>query len=431
MKYSRLCLTMLLVTLLTSLPTTLAGQAAKIELDVMCGYDDSSATGKLFNLYKEEYQKLNPDVKINKINIRSSVKDQLFTLIVAGQGPDVLLFPQEYLLEYLDQGIVQDLPPALVRQAEAGFIPAAMQLAKFQGILYGWPAENQPQALLYNRMLMAQTGLQDKPPQTWDELRNMAKKMVRYDQQNNLIQMGFAMNSGVEPYLSFVLAHSLAIGYNPVANDLHSVSFNNPKSVQALDLLRRLVVEDRVAKTGWPMHAAYQKNTVGLYWAHGPWEARDFRNATVDYQENFRSTIPPLGSTGKPVTTIYGYIWSVASYSKKQVAAFNFLLWLCNDVTPEKTTRNGNMMEALGSMPNTMLDAYHQPSMREPFMQGFLEALMRDIVVTMPALPVSLDPFTNQVDNALKGSISAQMAMEKIDETLNVTLGDYFGKKGK
>ncbi len=201
----------------------LPAQVAAVELNIMSIYDDTSATGVLFNQYLAEYQKMNPDVKLNKVAIRGSDKEKLFTQIAAGVGPDIMVVPQEYLVEYLNKGVVQAIPPTLVPRAEAGFIPAALKLARWQGVLYGFPTESQPQALLYNRRLLAESGIPDVPPKTWDEARNMAKKMARYDAQNNLSQLGFGMNSGVEPFLSLVLAYSLGNGYNPVAGDMRNV----------------------------------------------------------------------------------------------------------------------------------------------------------------------------------------------------------------
>ena len=67
--------------------------------------------------------------------------------------------------------------PLAVRQSE--YVPATWAETQYEGQTYAIPMDTDDRVLYYNRSLFREAGLDpDKPPQTWDEMINAAKKLT-------------------------------------------------------------------------------------------------------------------------------------------------------------------------------------------------------------------------------------------------------------
>lgn len=411
-----------------------AGPAqAKIELTIMGAFPKGTPPGDLLDSYIEEYKKLHPEIEI--IQVPRTGEDQeamekILISIAAGNAPDIVFVPQVFLNDYVKGNVVQPVPAALKSRVEAGYLPSAMQLAMFKGVLYGFPAENQPQALAYNARVFAEAGLPDAPPEYWNDIPAMARKLTKKTADNKIERAGFGIPNWATPVASYLLTYAWQHGYNPISDDLRSVSFNKPQVLDAIRLMKRMLIEDETAITSWESWVNFGKDLVAMFYAHGPWQAMEYRTVGPAFYEQTRTALPPKGSTGKHEATFYGYLWAVTPYTKHQQESYDFLIWLCNEPTDARTTRNGNILEALGSVPNTYLDMRNQPSMKEPFMQGFLQALSLGIAKPIPPIPYWIDSFVelaNQYTQAIMGQISEAEAMLRVDRFMQQKFDAFYG----
>lgn len=69
--------------------------------------------------------------------------------------------------------------------------------------------------------------------------------------------------------------------------------------------------------------------------------------------------------------------------------------------TDRGTTRMGDVMATLGSLPDTHADLRNQPAMKEAFLKGFIDALPSYVQVVLPDLP-GVDSWQGAMDAALK-----------------------------
>src|SRR5438876_1198328 len=123
----------------------------------------------------------------------------------AGKPPGMVLMSANFVLDLKLAGDVISLEPMLkadgtTREKFLGdFWPALWANATVDGELYAIPYQNSTPLLYYNKEHFKEAGLNpDKPPQTWAELVDAAKKLTKAD------RMGFGLPEGYD-YMGWIM----------------------------------------------------------------------------------------------------------------------------------------------------------------------------------------------------------------------------------
>ena len=121
--------------------------------------------------------------------------------IPAGQGPDVVQLFYGWLQDYLKAKLLQPLPTiSTPREIKRDYFPLVKQM-KVDGRYYAVPTAVRSLSLFWNRKLFAEAGLDPaKPPQTLDELLDVARKLTKRDAGGNLLQAGIALDMGLQDH---------------------------------------------------------------------------------------------------------------------------------------------------------------------------------------------------------------------------------------
>lgn len=429
MKNPRRVLPILLLAIL--LAATSAG-AAKVTLTVMGAFPNTTPYGQLLYKYVDEYQQLHPDVKIVQLPRTGGDQDEMekiYTAVAAGVAPDIVMVPQIFLTDYVAKGVVAPVPQDLVQKARDAYLPAALFLGRYRNVLYGFPTEAQSQALAYNTAVFEKFGVADAPPKTWDELADMARKMTKSNGDGSPDQIGFGGPKFQTLSASWFLSFARSNGGDPLPLDLSYVNFSMPESIEAAEFMTRLMNENHAAIQGT---GGFGDGKVAMYLAPGSWHAYRWRQVGMDFYEGLRSAPLPAGSTGNSESTFYGYLWAVTPQTKQAKAAYDFLFWLCTEVTDRDTTRMGDVLEAQGNIPNTPWDAQNQPSVREPYMKGFLDVVMTGVAKPIPPVPSWMESFGelhNQATRIFNGEVSAKEGLGLVDQFIQKKLDEAFESK--
>ncbi len=161
-------------------------------------------------------------------------------------------------------------------------------------ILWGkkWtiPYTTDTRALLYNKTVMAEAGLDpESPPLTWDEIHEMAVQITRRDDAGRLDVVGFTPSFGNPPVHLMFLTLIWCLGSDMVSEDLSRVTITD-KGEEAMVFLKQLMddqggYEDAVAFTRGLSLAegidAFSAGKVGLA-MHGQWVLRNYDRYTPD-----------------------------------------------------------------------------------------------------------------------------------------------------
>ena len=137
----------------------------------------------------------NPGIKVKHTHVPyDDYRLKVAAAVPAGQGPDVVQLFYGWLNDYLRAKLLQPLPIQEFNPAEIEreFFPLVRAM-KVDGQYYALPTAVRSLALFWNRKLLQEAGYDpSKPPQSLDELVEMAKKITKRDAAGNLTQVGVA-----------------------------------------------------------------------------------------------------------------------------------------------------------------------------------------------------------------------------------------------
>ncbi len=153
-----------------------------------------------------EFSKRNPDIEPSLLSMGAGSMNpqKLMTAIVGGAAPDVILQDRFTIGDWASRDAFLPLDGFLKAEAgaagglkEADFYPAAWKEAVYQGHVYAIPNGIDDRMLLYNRKVFREAGLDpNKPPRTWEELEDDARKITKTRPDGSIERLGFIPNYG-------------------------------------------------------------------------------------------------------------------------------------------------------------------------------------------------------------------------------------------
>ena len=145
--------------------------------------------------YMEEYEKLNPDVKFETQVIGwEDYWTRLMSGVAGGDVPDIAQFHNSQTQAFLNH--LEPFPADLFdydRYKEDFINFEAAYL--FDGTFHFYPVGIMSGLIFYNTDYWAEAGLTEADiPTTWDEFREIAKKLTKYDSAGDIQVAGFVPN---------------------------------------------------------------------------------------------------------------------------------------------------------------------------------------------------------------------------------------------
>ncbi len=300
----------LLLLCLLVLGGTIVPAYASEEGKLLIWADDTRA-GVMRELAREFTGKYKVPVEVQELNF-GDIRDQLSVAGPAGKGPDILIGPHDWLGQLIVNGLIE--PIDLGTKAK-DFTPVAINAFSWGNELYGVPYAIESIGLIYNKKLVS------RPPQTWEELRTVGKKIADRAAQ----RWGFVIPHP-DPYHEFPIMSAgggYVFGQNPDGTlNPNDIGLNNKGGVRGLQLLKALI-DDGIMPLGVDSNAAttlFKEGKVGMIIA-GPWVLEDVRKAGIDYGI---AKIPLIdGQRPRPFVGVQGFM--ISAFSKNKMLAKAFL----------------------------------------------------------------------------------------------------------
>lgn len=182
------------------------------------GFEGVAMDSVIDDFNAQELEKAKADssyapIEVEKVTV-SNVEQKLLIAIAGGNPPDLAGNYSFYVAAYADNGALTDLGPMLERSGfdRSRYIEHYMRLGEYRGKTWALPIVPASNALLTNKRLFAEAGLDpDKPPTTIEELDTDAARLTQWevtlpsgekvvrsgylpdvpDSQKRLIQAGF------------------------------------------------------------------------------------------------------------------------------------------------------------------------------------------------------------------------------------------------
>ena len=215
------------------------------DITISFWYDDPGPEGyQRWARAIEDYQKIHPNVTfdVNKSLGWGDYWAKLPVAVANGTGPDLMHFHLNWYSDFVPN-LAEPYPDDLVEALKKDF--TGIEPMMYDGKVYTIPVGDSTGVMFYNKEMWAEAGLTDEDiPTTWDELREVAKKLTKYD-GDKIVVNGLDIADGY-----FLLALNYQKGYNVFAEDGKHSQLNNPGALEAAKMLQGFITEDKIFAPG-------------------------------------------------------------------------------------------------------------------------------------------------------------------------------------
>lgn len=316
------------------------GKGGEVSLTWWGLWEDESVVNPLI----AEYQATHPKVKISyQKQSPQDYRERLTNALAKGTGPDIFRFHNSWVPMFKEE--LANVPASVMSAAEFNetFYPVATSDLTSGAGLTGIPLMYDGLALYINEEIFAKAG--KTPPQTWDELRELATALTTKDEQGIITQAGVALGvtENVDHWPEILALMMLQNG----------VSLGNPSGKLAEDALTFFSIFSSVDGV-WdrslpPSTIAFASGKLAMYFAPS-WRAFEVRAQNPDLK--FKTVaLPqlPKGSSQEPDVAYASYwVEGVWARSKNKEAAWEFLKFLSSQESLEKMYQNAASLRLFG-----------------------------------------------------------------------------------
>ena len=316
------------VTLLALCVGSMAAAPAKVKLTYwhFLGGD----MGKRHETLIKEFNKANPDIEVESLYSGNAwtMRDKLLAAVAGKQPPDVSMIDQFWAAQLASTGAIIKMQtlidgPDGIDKADVN--KTAWMTATVDGEIWTMPYAMSNIVLYYNKDMFKAVGLDpNKPPTTWGELVDCAKKLTRDVNGDGKIDewgLSFPIQAGtgtVYYYITFLWQAGGEL-YNA---DYTKVAFNSPAGVEALQFWMDLVHKHGVV----PLAPPAEGFTVGRI-------AMELASSSTLETRQAKCKFPigvahiPAGKN--KVTGVGGNNLAIfKNTSAKEAAAWKFVKWM-------------------------------------------------------------------------------------------------------
>jgi len=205
--------------------------------------------------------------------------------------------------------------------------------------LYGVPTDADNRVLLYNKDILVRNGYTNehgeaRPPQSWEELEEMAIRMTERDDAGRIKTIGFIPNYGN----SWLYMYGWQAGGEFLADGGLRCTLNDPNIVYALDFMTRVYEELGGTKEVYAFQSAFQGGELDPFIQgkvamkiDGVWVMSSM--AFYGRDLNLGAAPPPLPKREiekgrKPLSWVGGWAYAIPSTAKEKRGAWELIRFL-------------------------------------------------------------------------------------------------------
>jgi multiple sugar transport system substrate-binding protein len=357
------------------------GQAAEDgKISLWHGYTDAEAdsiTGLV-----EEWNTANPGNQVELVfnGGNDNALQKTLASFVSGKTPEIAYEFGSSLTPLARRPQNRDLTD-LVKNTPSfawnDFFPAVREASTVDGHINAVPALVDNLALVYNKQLFDEAGIEPPTPDwTWADFRAAAAKLS--DPANK--QFGWAyVNDGSEDTVWRFLALLWQAGGDLLTPDNSKSAFDSPAGLSAMNLLHDMAVDDHSVylDTGDQGYLnLFNSGKIGMLWT-GPWDL-----GSINDDVSYGVQVLPGNVTHATVAGPDGYMLFGADSEKR---AWPFLQWL---LSPEIHLR---FALETGDLPlresERALPEYQQYQEKYPGTEVFVDNLAHNVTKARPNIP--------------------------------------------
>jgi arabinogalactan oligomer/maltooligosaccharide transport system substrate-binding protein len=293
------------------------------------------------------------------------------TAAQAGNAPDILRSEIAWGPEYAALGYLVDLTDWVSEEERAGYLAAPLNYNTWGGRLWGLPQVTDAPALIYNKALFEQAGLDPAaPPTTMEELRAAAEAIAALGTEDAPIY-GIATLWDVYPFQAFMWAYG---GDLITINEdgTYTIGVNTQGTYDAFAFVQGLLADGLMGPEYDPANqygnsmTAFKEGRAGMI-VMGPWATADILSGPAfEDPANMGVAAVPAGPDGLQGSPVGGHEYVIYAGSANAEAALELVRCLNSVENQVRLATDLNLVPTLAA-------AYEDPVLAEnDILQGFL-----------------------------------------------------------
>lgn len=366
------------------------------------------------NLIKD-FNALNTGIKVEYRQIQfDDVVSEAMRAFSTGQAPDIIAVDNPEHALFASRGAFLDLTDMIAKSDVVNvenYFPGPLASTMWDGKNYGIPKATNTIALYYNKDMFRAKGLDpDKPPQTWDELVEAARKLT--DPSANVYGLAFSAKANEEGTFQFLpWAQMAGASYENI---------NADGAVKALDTWKTIIDEklaspDTLTRSQWDSTGTFNSGNAAMA-ISGPWELdRMIAEAKFDWGV----ALLPIPQEGAERSSAMGdFNWAIFASTKHPQEAFKVLEYF--------VSQDDRMFKDFGQLPARSDIAI--PETGEPKKDAALKVFVEQLKYAKPRGPHPEWPkiskaIQDAIQAALTGQMSSKDALDQAAEKIKAVLG--------
>lgn len=308
------------------MPVTFASWGSKSELEII-------------KPLLKEFEKENPDIKVEFIHIPQNYFQKLHLLFASNMAPDVIFINNLYLPIYAKAGILEPL------NAEKDiFYPEILNSLSYEGKLYAIPRDVSNLVFYINKDLFKKYNV-PFPNQYWsfDDFLILAQKLTKDINGDGKTDI-FGVSFEEEPL--FYLPYLMSEGGGIISDDLNKIIIDSPHSKKGLQFYSDLrnkyhVAPEKSQSASATMAQLFLQGKLAMHLS-GRWLVPKYREEAkfdwnvINFPSGDAGSIVPLDASG----------WAISKSSQHKTEAKKLIEFLSSKSSSEKFSSSGLIVPA-------------------------------------------------------------------------------------
>jgi multiple sugar transport system substrate-binding protein len=363
------------------------------------------AEGEKLGVLAKDFEQENPNIDVKVTPIGWDVAhDKLITSVAGNKTPDVSQMGTTWMGEFAKTGALEEVPDTI----DTGvFFKGAEDTGVVDGTAYGVPWYVETRVLFYRTDIAKKAGI-TKPPESWDELKAMAKAMK--EKGGAKYGIGLSPNNWQE-LLPFVWQNG-----GEVVDENGQFIFDSPEVVEAIEYYQSFFKEGLAAKSvpeGYDPAQGFVAGTHPMFFS-GPWHMSGIED-TGGAKIKGKWAIAPMPTKESNTSFLGGSDLVVFEGSDNKDAAWKFVEYLTTPTVQQKFYATVSALPSVES-------AWDQGELASDENLGVFGDQLQE-AKSPPPIPkweqVASEAINAEMEKAMTGGATAEQAAKAMQEKAN------------
>ncbi|WP_066381868.1 MULTISPECIES: ABC transporter substrate-binding protein [unclassified Anabaena] len=322
----------------------------------------------VFNRLVDKFNQTHTDIQVDSIFIGQPQLPKILTAVVGNAAPDILAYDPQTTGQFAELGAIQPLDEWLDKlPLKSEVLPNLWEELQLDDHIWSIPLCTANLGIFYRPKLFQAAGI-TQTPQTWEELRQVAKKLtIDRNGDNRPEQYGMLLPLGKQEWTVFSWFPFLLSAGGEIVTD-NKPNLTNQEAINALQFWNDLM-KDGSATLSVPERGyeedAFISGRVAMQ-ITGPWTY--IMKSNVDYD-----VFPIPAKDGRATVTATGVMYLMKTTPAREQAALKFLEYVLSEEFQTEWSIGTGFLPV--NIKATQSEAYQQFISKQPVLKVFTEQM--------------------------------------------------------